>query len=76
MIHYKTEEEIPPEGRPIEITEGGTGGGGSRGLGRPFDSLKPRIEAINEGEELAMDLSREEKEFYVTQKGLALIFYS
>jgi len=31
---------------------------------------------IKEGEELAIDLSREEKEFYLTQKGLALIFYS
>ena len=31
---------------------------------------------IKEGEALAMDLSREEKEFHLTQKGLALIFYS
>tara|TARA_Y100001968_G_scaffold37099_1_gene28469 strand:+ start:136 stop:405 length:270 start_codon:yes stop_codon:yes gene_type:complete len=38
---------------------------------------KPPYElAIKEGEELAMDLSREEKEFYLTQKGLTLIFYS
>ena len=32
--------------------------------------------AIKEGEELSMDLSREEREFHLTQKGLALIFYS
>ncbi|WP_413677651.1 hypothetical protein [Prochlorococcus sp. MIT 0916] len=39
--------------------------------------VKPPYEqAIKEGEELAMDLSREEKEFYLTQKGLALVFYS
>ncbi len=36
----------------------------------------PYEQAIKEGEELAMDLSREEKEFYLTPKGLALIFYS
>tara|TARA_Y100001968_G_scaffold36124_1_gene27733 strand:+ start:1211 stop:1477 length:267 start_codon:yes stop_codon:yes gene_type:complete len=36
----------------------------------------PYEQAIKEGQELAMDLSREEKEFYSTQKGLALIFYS
>ena len=39
-------------------------------------SKPPYKQAIKEGEELAMDLSREEKEFYLTQKGLALIFYS
>ena len=39
-------------------------------------SKPPYDQAIKEGEELAMDLSREEKEFYLTQKGLALIFYS
>ncbi len=39
-------------------------------------SKPPFDKAIKEGEELAMDLSREEKEFYQTQKGLALIFYS
>ncbi len=39
--------------------------------------IKPPYEqAIKEGEELSMDLSREEKEFHLTQKGLALIFYS
>ena len=39
-------------------------------------SKPPYEEAIKEGEELSMDLSREEKEFHLTQKGLALIFYS
>ncbi len=39
-------------------------------------STPPYELAIKEGEKLAMDLSREEKEFYLTQKGLALIFYS
>ena len=39
-------------------------------------SKPPYEQAIKEGEELAMDLSREEKEFHLTQKGLALIFYS
>ena len=39
-------------------------------------SKPPYEQAIKEGEELAMDLSREEKEFYITQNGLALIFYS
>ena len=39
-------------------------------------SKPPYGQAIKEGEELAMDLSREEKEFHQTQKGLALIFYS
>ena len=39
-------------------------------------SKPPYEEAIKEGEELAMDLSREEKEFYLTQQGLALVFYS
>ena len=36
----------------------------------------PYDQAIIEGQQLSMDLSREEKEFYLTQKGLALIFYS
>ena len=36
----------------------------------------PYDQAIKEGEELSMDLSREEREFYLTQKGLAIIFYS
>ena len=39
-------------------------------------SKPPYDQAIIEGEELAMDLSREEKEFHLTQKGLTLIFYS
>ncbi len=39
-------------------------------------SQPPYEQAIKEGEQLAMDLSREEKEFYLTKKGLALIFYS
>ena len=39
-------------------------------------SKPPYDQAIKEGEELSMDLSREEREFYLTQKGLALIFYS
>ena len=39
-------------------------------------SKPPYDQAIKEGQELSMDLSREEKEFHLTQKGLALIFYS
>ncbi len=39
-------------------------------------SKPPYDQAIKEGEELAMDLSREEKEFHQTKKGLALVFYS
>ena len=39
-------------------------------------SKPPYEQAIKEGEELSMDLSREEKEFYLTEKGLTLIFYS
>tara|TARA_B100000965_G_C19561016_1_gene744466 strand:- start:1044 stop:1310 length:267 start_codon:yes stop_codon:yes gene_type:complete len=39
-------------------------------------STPPYDQAIKEGEELSMDLSREEKEFHLTQKGMALIFYS
>ncbi len=39
-------------------------------------SKPPYKQAIKEGKELSMDLSREEKEFHLTQKGLALIFYS
>ena len=39
-------------------------------------SKPPYEKAIKEGEQLAMDLSREEKEFHLTEKGLALIFYS
>ncbi len=36
----------------------------------PFD------DAIKEGIEVALDLSREEKEFHQTEKGLILLFYS
>ena len=39
-------------------------------------SKPPYEQAIKEGEELSIDLSREEKEFHLTKKGLALIFYS
>ncbi len=39
-------------------------------------SKPPYEQAIKEGEELSMDLSREEKECHLTEKGLALIFYS
>ena len=39
-------------------------------------SKPPYDQAIKEGAALAMDLSREEKEFYLTEKGLTLIFYS
>ena len=39
-------------------------------------SRPPYEQAIKEGEELAIDLSREEKEFHQTQNGLALLFYS
>ena len=39
-------------------------------------SKPPFDQAIKEGEELAMDLSREEKEFHQTDKGLAIVFYS
>tara|TARA_Y100001968_G_C19004970_1_gene547711 strand:+ start:243 stop:509 length:267 start_codon:yes stop_codon:yes gene_type:complete len=39
-------------------------------------STPPYNQAIKEGEEMSMDLSREEKEFYLTKKGLVIIFYS
>ena len=40
-------------------------------------TLQPPFEqAVQEGMEVSMDLSREEKEFHIIQKGLALIFYS
>ena len=39
-------------------------------------SKPPYEQAIKEGEALAMDLSREEKEFHQTDRGLALLFYS
>ncbi len=42
-----------------------------------IETTKPPYEqAIKEGEELAIDLSREEKEFHQTDRGLALLFYS
>ncbi len=36
----------------------------------------PYEQAIKEGQELSIDLSREEKEFHQTQKGLIILFYS
>tara|TARA_B100000029_G_C17215920_1_gene829857 strand:+ start:248 stop:631 length:384 start_codon:yes stop_codon:yes gene_type:complete len=36
----------------------------------------PFEEAIKEGVEVAIDLSREEREFHQTEKGLVLLFYS
>ena len=39
-------------------------------------SKPPYEQAIKEGEELSMDLSREEKEIHLTHKGLVIIFYS
>ena len=38
--------------------------------------LPPYDEAIKEGLEIALDLSREEREFHQTEKGLVLLFYS
>ena len=39
-------------------------------------SRPPYEKAIKEGAKLSMDLSREEKEFHQTDKGLAIVFYS
>ena len=40
-------------------------------------TTKPPFEkAVKEGVEVAMDLSREEREFHQTEKGLLLLFYS
>tara|TARA_Y100001968_G_C18906100_1_gene503016 strand:- start:143 stop:388 length:246 start_codon:yes stop_codon:yes gene_type:complete len=40
-------------------------------------TLQPPFEkAVQEGVEISMDLSREEKEFHQTEKGLVLLFYS
>ena len=39
-------------------------------------SHPPFEEAVQEGIEVAMDLSREEREFHQTEKGLLLLFYS
>tara|TARA_Y100001968_G_scaffold266676_1_gene256304 strand:- start:210 stop:518 length:309 start_codon:yes stop_codon:yes gene_type:complete len=36
----------------------------------------PYDQAVKEGLEVAIDLSREEKEFHETKKGLVLLFYS
>ncbi len=41
-----------------------------------YSSKPPYEQAIKEGEELSIDLSREEKEFHQTEKGLTLLFYS
>ncbi|WP_320667542.1 hypothetical protein [Prochlorococcus sp. MIT 1307] len=40
-------------------------------------ALKPPFEmAVKEGVEVAIDLSREEREFHQTEQGLVLLFYS
>ncbi len=40
-------------------------------------TIKPPFEkAIKEGVEVSIDLSREQKEFHQTEKGLVLVFYS
>ncbi len=40
-------------------------------------SMTPPFEdAVKEGIEVSVDLSREEKEFHQTEKGLVLLFYS
>ena len=39
-------------------------------------SKPPFEEAVKEGVEVAIDLSREEREFHQTEKGLVLLFYS
>ena len=50
---------------------------GIAALYKGLETSKPPYEqAIKEGEELAIDLSREEKEFHQTDRGLALLFYS
>ena len=50
---------------------------GIAALYKGLDTSKPPYEqAIKEGEELSIDLSREEKEFHQTDRGLALLFYS
>tara|TARA_B100000700_G_scaffold248158_1_gene277883 strand:+ start:195 stop:437 length:243 start_codon:yes stop_codon:yes gene_type:complete len=38
--------------------------------------VPPYEEAVKEGVEVAIDLSREEREFHQTEKGLVLLFYS
>ena len=50
---------------------------GIAALYKGIETSKPPYEqAIKEGEALAIDLSREEKEFHQTDRGLALLFYS
>ena len=51
---------------------------GIAALCKPTESSKkpPFEDAIKEGIEVALDLSREEKEFHQTEKGLILLFYS
>ena len=40
-------------------------------------TIKPPFEeAVKEGVEVAIDLSREEREFHQTEQGLVLLFYS
>ena len=39
-------------------------------------SKPPIEEAVKEGVEVSMDLSREEREFHQTEEGLLLLFYS
>ena len=39
-------------------------------------SVPPFEKAIKEGVEVAIDLSREEREFHQTEQGLLLLFYS
>ena len=39
-------------------------------------SKPPFDDAVKEGMEVAMDLSREEREFHQTEKGMFLLFYS
>ncbi len=40
------------------------------------NSIPPFDEAVEEGVEVAMDLSREERESHMTNQGLVLLFYS
>ncbi len=39
-------------------------------------TVPPFEEAVKEGIEVSVDLSREEREFHQTKQGLALLFYS
>ncbi len=51
---------------------------GIAALCRSQDSISkpPFEEAVKEGIEVAIDLSREEREFHQTDQGLVLLFYS